>query len=58
MKPRTFAVKKKELVDAGRVELDENGKWKAINPIYPPGWNAHRQKENEVQQSAIAPCCS
>lgn len=56
MKPRTFAMKKKELVDDGRVELDENGKWKAINPIYPPGWNAHRAKENEVQQSAIAPC--
>ena len=58
MKPRTFAMKKKELVEAGSVKQIADGKWKAVNPVYPPGWNAAREKDKEVQQGAIAPCCS
>ena len=45
MKSRTFAVKKKELVDAGRVKQVDGDKWQAVDPVYPPGWNSEREKE-------------
>jgi AAA domain len=52
MKPRTFANKKKELVDGKKVTTVDKDKWKAVSPIYPPGWNSVRQEQAEEVQAA------
>jgi hypothetical protein len=60
MKPRTFAMKKKELLEEKKIEAVDGNKWKAVSPIIPPGYYQQRkeEREKELQQAAIAPCCT
>lgn len=60
MSSRTFLDKKKELVAGGKV-TENKGKWKAVSPIYPPGWKATGHDTDEKVQTAttaIAPLAS
>ena len=53
MKSRTFAMKKKELVDSKQVILDGD-KWKATHPLYEPGWKSSSEIEMKVDEPQAA----
>jgi KaiC/GvpD/RAD55 family RecA-like ATPase len=44
----TFDKLFKDAKNGGKIELCEDGKkWKAVSPVYPPGWNSCRDEKEE-----------